>query len=269
MKLGLIGMGAMGCSIARRLVREHEVIVFDVNPERVHCAVDAGCESAKSVAELVENISGPRVVWVMLPAGAPTEQTITELAGLLSRDDVIVDGGNSHYKDSIRRAEGLAEKGINLLDVGTSGGFEGGEHGYSMTIGGPESVVQGVAPIFQSLAYERDKGWARVGSHGAGHFAKMIHNGVEYGMIQAYAQGLSALCEKKDFAFDLEKIMNVWRHGAMARSALLDLIHKALSANPELGALAPYVADEGEGRWTVEDAVDQVAQRGFDRDQMV
>ena len=267
MQLGLIGLGAMGGSMATRLVRDHHVVVYDLDAEAVRSAVDAGSESSADVAELVGALSSPRVVWVMLPAGAPTEQTITELSGLLSPDDVVVDGGNSHYRDSMRRAGSLAEKGIHFLDVGTSGGFEGGDHGYALMIGGPASVVERLAPIFEPLAFDREKGWAGVGPHGAGHFAKMVHNGVEYGMIQAYAQGLSALSDKKDFDFDLEKVTNVWRHGAMARSVLLDLIHKALDANPDLGALAPFVADEREDRWTVDDAIDQIAQRGFDRDQ--
>ena len=269
MQLGLIGLGAMGGSMARRLASDHRVVVYDLDAEAVRSAVDAGSESSASIAELVGALSSPRVVWVMLPAGAPTEQTIAELSGLLSSDDVIVDGGNSHYRDSMRRADSLAEKGIHFLDVGTSGGLEAGEHGYALMIGGPDSVVERLGPIFESLAYDREKGWAGVGPHGAGHFAKMIHNGIEYGMIRAYAQGLSALSDKQEFDFDLEAITDVWRHGAMARSALLDLIHKALGVNPDLGALAPYVADEGEERWTVDDALDQIVQRGFDRDQLV
>jgi len=269
MQLGLIGLGAMGGSMAKRLGRDHRVVVYDLDAEAVRSAVDAGSGSSASVAELVGALSSPKVVWVMLPAGAPTEQTITELSGLLSSDDVIVDGGNSHYRDSMRRAGRLAEQGIHFLDVGTSGGFEGGDHGYALMIGGPESVIQRLAPVFEPLACDGEKGWARVGPHGAGHFAKMVHNGVEYGMIQAYAQGLSALSDKKDFDFDLETVTGVWRHGAMARSALLDLIHRALDANPDLGALAPYVADQGVNRWTVNDALDQIAQRGFDRDQFV
>jgi 6-phosphogluconate dehydrogenase len=209
----------------------------------------------------------PRIVWLMLPAGSPTEHTIDELSNLLGADDVVVDGGNSHYRDSIRRAEALSRSGIYLVDVGTSGGIEGAERGYALMIGGPEVTIRYLSPIFQALAADAEKSWGRVGVTGAGHFAKMVHNGVEYGMKRTYAQGLTALDNCEEFGFDLSAVTDIWRHGAMARSVILDLTHEALTGNPELGPLAPYVADVAPGRRTKQDAIDQIAQRGYDRDQ--
>ena len=257
----------MGGAMVVRLSKHHDVVVHDCSEAAMCRASDQGAEVAGTLPDLVVQLSPPRVVWLMLPAGAPTESTIQELSRCLERDDVIVDGGNSHYRDSMRRASDLARSGIDFLDVGTSGGVEGGARGYSLMVGGAQSVVGRIAPLLDALASDSNNGWGRVGPNGAGHFAKMVHNGVEYGLIQAYAQGLSALSNKGEFCFDLAQVADIWCHGAMARSALLDLIRQALTNNPELGPLAPYVADEGADRWTVEDALDQLAQRGFDRNQ--
>jgi len=203
----------------------------------------------------------------MLPAGEPTESTIMELSRSLAGGDIVVDGGNSHYRDTLRRAEVLAERGVHFVDVGTSGGMKGADLGYALMVGGDEVVVERLGPVFASLAFDAEKGWGRVGPNGAGHFAKMVHNGVEYGLMRAYAQGLNALENEQLFGVDLTMITDIWRHGAMARSAILDLVHEALVENPELGSLAPYVADVEPVRWTTRDAIDQIAQRGYDRDQ--
>ena len=253
--------------MAGRLAREHAVVVFDTHADALARAVGHGATPATGLTDLVSHLTPPRTVWIMLPAGSPTEDCISELSSALENGDVIVDGGNSHYRSSIRRAATLADGGIQLLDVGTSGGVKGGELGYALMVGGSDSAVERLRPIFEALAFDAQRGWGHVGSSGAGHFAKMVHNGIEYGMIQAYAQGLFALSNKRDHGFDLAKVTDIWCHGGMVRSALLEVIRQALAESPELGPLAPYVADEGAGRWTVEDALDQLAQRGFGRDQ--
>ena len=267
MVIGIVGTGTMGAGMTLRLLSEHDVVVYDPDEEAARNVSAFGAARAGSLSELVGQLKAPRVVWLMLPAGSPTENTIDELSSLLGADDVVVDGGNSHFRDSIRRAEALSTNGIHLLDVGTSGGMGGAEHGYALMIGGPEAVVFRLSPIFEALAADSEKSWGRVGVNGAGHFAKMVHNGVEYGMKRAYAQGFLALESNEDLGFDLSTVTDIWRHGAMVRSAILDLTHEALTDNPELGPLAPYVADvEPNGR-TKQDAIDQIAQRGYDRDQ--
>ena len=267
MELAMIGLGAMGERMALRLVRDHRLVVFDLDTAAVERLGPRGAIPATDMEGIAAGLSAPRVVWLMLPAGAPTEGTIQEIAPFLEADDVVVDGGNSHYLDSMRRASSLAEQGIHFLDVGTSGGMAGGERGYSLMIGGPEPIVARLDPIFRSLAADPDHGWGRVGPSGAGHFTKMVHNGIEYALIRAYAQGLTALAAKSSLELDLKTVTGIWRSGAQARSAILDLTHEALAANPDLGPLAPYVADAGSERWPVEEAIDQMAQRGFDRDQ--
>lgn len=267
MKLGLVGLGTMGAGMALRLLPEHRVVVHDTDERAVRNVSARGTVVAAGLSDLVNQLEPPRIVWLMLPAGQPTEATVEELGNLLESDDVVVDGGNSHYRDSIRRAEALSKRGIYLLDVGTSGGIGGAQRAYALTIGGPDAVIHRLSPIFAALAADSEKGWGRVGPNGAGHFAKMVHNGVEYGMKRTYAQGLSALESNADLGLDLETVTDIWRHGAMARSAILDLTHEALVESPELGFLAPYVADVAPNRRTKQDAVDQIAQRGYDRDQ--
>lgn len=267
MDLGLIGLGTMGTGIARRLAPEHRVVVFDIDPAARERMTELRTEPAEDLAHLVASLSPPRAVWLVLPAGPPTDETIQELAKHLDEGDAIVDGGNSHYLDSMRRGSHLSKQGIHFLDMGTSGGVGGGERGYCLMVGGDEGVIGRLGPAFRSLASDPNTGWGRVGPTGAGHFTKMVHNGIEYGLIRAYAQGLTALSAKTDFELDLQSVTGIWRSGAMARSAILDLTHEALMANPALGALAPYVADLGPERWTRAEAIDQVAQRGFDREQ--
>lgn len=267
MELALIGLGAMGERMALRLVHDHRLVVFDLDTAAVERLAARGAESADDLPGMLAALEAPRVVWLMLPAGTPTEDTLQELLPFLEVGDVVVDGGNSHYRDTIRRASRLAEEGVDYLDVGTSGGVGGGERGYSLMIGGKESVVARLSPLFRNLASDPEEGWGRVGPSGAGHFAKMVHNGIEYGLMRAYSQGLGALAAQTSLDIDLRTVTGIWRSGAMARSAILDLTHDALTANPALGPLAPYVADAGAERWTVDEAIDQIAQRGFDGDQ--
>ena len=267
MELALVGLGAMGERMALRLVRDHRLVVFDIDTGAVKRLEQMGAIPAKDVRGTTAELSAPRVIWLMLPAGAATEDTLQQILPDLEADDIVVDGGNSHYLDSMRRASVLAPEGIHFLDVGTSGGVAGGRRGYSLMIGGPGPIVAQLGPIFRSLAADPEQGWGRVGPNGAGHFTKMVHNGIEYGLIRAYAEGLNALAAKPSLELDLRTVTGIWRSGAQARSAILDLTHEALAANPELGPLAPYVADAGSERWTVEEAIDQVVQRGFDRDQ--
>ncbi len=267
LEIGMIGMGTMGASMARRLIPKCKVVVFDTDVEAVRGVTSNGAVAAKGIEDLVNQLEAPRTIWLLLPAGDPTESTIDRLYGLLEKGDVAVDGGNSHYRDSIRRAKTLAERGIHLVDVGTSGGQKGAALGYALMVGGDEAVIDRLGPVFASLAADPKRGWGRVGPAGAGHFTKMVHNGVEYGLMRAYAQGLTALESDEIFGFDIGKVTDIWRHGAMARSAILDLTHEVLLENPELGSLAPYVVDVEPARQTREDAVDQIAQRGHDRDQ--
>jgi 6-phosphogluconate dehydrogenase len=201
-------------------------------------------------------LKAPRILWLMVPAGAVTDSTITGLAPLLSKGDTLIDGGNSNYRDTQRRAQTLAPRGINYVDSGTSGGVWGLAEGYSLMIGGDEAVVESLRPIFETLAPARDMGWGRVGAVGSGHYTKMIHNGIEYGLMQAYAEGFSILQHKDEFKLDLHQIAEIWRYGSVVRSWLLDLTANALEKNPTLHGIAPYVADSGEGRWTVAEAIE-------------
>lgn len=213
--------------------------------------------AATSVADAVGKLTAPRVVWLMLPSGEPTENQLKELAAMLSPGDVVIDGGNSNYKDSQRRGAWLAERGIEFMDAGTSGGVWGLDNGYCLMVGGSKEVAAIMRPVLQALAPAPDRGWAHVGPVGAGHYSKMLHNGIEYGMMQALAEGLDLLKNKKEFDFDLAQLTELWRHGSVVRSWLLDLTADALKDDQELAAIAPHVSDSGEGRWTVIDSVEQ------------
>ena len=257
MDIGMIGLGRMGGDMARRLMRGgHRVVVYDSQPEAVQALVDEGADGASSIEELAGQLPSPRVVWVMVPSGEPTESTIDALADALSPEDVIIDGGNSNYKDSVRRAASLAERGLFFMDAGTSGGIWGLEEGYSIMVGGDPEVFRRLEPVFQTLAPGSDRGYGRVGPAGSGHFVKMVHNGIEYGLMQAYAEGFELMRAKEEFGLDLAQIAGIWRHGSVVRSWLLDLTAAALDDDPGLETIQAYVEDSGEGRWTVQESVD-------------
>jgi len=257
MELGMIGLGRMGANMAQRLVRGgHRVAGFDFSTESRARAAQNGIDPVASLAELVAALKSPRALWLMVPAGAPVDATIDNLLPLLAPGDTLIDGGNSMYKDTQRRAQRLAEHEIHYVDCGTSGGVWGLQEGYSLMIGGDAAVVERLAPIFATLAPAPDRGWGRVGPAGSGHYTKMIHNGIEYGMMQAYAEGFSILQHKKDFALDLHQVAEIWRYGSVVRSWLLDLTSDALGKNPTMAGIAPFVVDSGEGRWTVNEAID-------------
>ncbi len=253
----MIGLGRMGANMTLRLVRGgHRVVGFDFNPEARQRVEQHGAQSATSLDSLVRKLKPPRILWLMVPAGNATEETVTALLHLLQAGDTLVDGGNSNYKNTQLRSERCTEKRVAYLDCGTSGGIWGLTEGYSMMIGGEASVVARLRPIFETLAPAPDRGWGHVGPSGAGHFTKMIHNGIEYGLMQAYAEGFSILQHKAEFGLDLHQVAEIWRDGSVVRSWLLDLTAIALKNNPTLDGVAPYVADSGEGRWTVAEAID-------------
>jgi 6-phosphogluconate dehydrogenase len=257
MELAMIGLGKMGLNMATRLVRGgHRVVGYARTAATVDEAISLGAEGAHSLEEAVNKLNAPRIVWVMVPAGKATDDTIDQLSNLLSKGDVIIDGGNSNYKDSARHAAQLAPKGIDFLDCGTSGGIWGLTEGYSLMIGGQAEVAEKMRPIFETLAPAADKGWGRMGPHGAGHFVKMVHNGIEYGMMQAFAEGFSIMKAKEEFRLDLSQISHVWQHGSVVRSWLLDLAANALDEDTQLTDIKPWVADSGEGRWTVFESID-------------
>ncbi|MGE5469778.1 MAG: phosphogluconate dehydrogenase (NAD(+)-dependent, decarboxylating) [Bacteroidota bacterium] len=257
MDLGMIGLGRMGANMAERLRRGgHRVIGFDAKTTDVSPAAGTGIERVASLADLVGRLPQPRAVWLMVPAGAVVDETIALLLPLLAPGDTLIDGGNSNYKDSQRRAQELAGRRIGFVDCGTSGGVWGLSEGYSLMLGGEAAVVEKLRPLLETLAPAADRGWGRVGPPGAGHFTKMIHNGIEYGLMQAYAEGFSLLQHKTEFALDLPQVADIWRHGSVVRSWLLDLATAALADNPGLDGIAPHVADSGEGRWTVAEAID-------------
>jgi 6-phosphogluconate dehydrogenase len=258
MDIAMVGLGKMGANMARRLFKGgHRVVGTDRSFENAQkLAAESGLVAAANLKDAVAALPAPRAVWVMVPSGAPTEAVVDELAGLLSPGDTIIDGGNTYYKDDIRRAAALQAKGLHYVDVGTSGGVWGLSEGYSLMVGGDADVVSRLRPIFETLAPAPDQGWGRVGPVGAGHFVKMIHNGIEYGMMQAYAEGFGIMEAKKDFSLDLHQIAEIWRVGSVVRSWLLDLIANALKDDPKLSGIAGWVADSGEGRWTVFEAVD-------------
>lgn len=257
MEIAMIGLGKMGANMTKRLLQGgHRVVVSDLNKEAVQMAVSAGAVAAESMADLPNKLDGPRAVWVMVPSGKPTEGVIAALANILDEGDIVIDGGNSNYKDTMRRGSLLAEKGISFVDVGTSGGVWGLTEGYSMMVGGSDEALARVRPVLETLAPSPEKGWGHVGPSGSGHFDKMIHNGIEYGLMQAYAEGFEILKAKKEFGLDLHQIAEIWRFGSVIRSWLLDLTADALKDDQELSDIKPWVADSGEGRWTVFEAVD-------------
>jgi len=257
MELGMIGLGKMGGFMVERLVRGgHRVVGFDRDAAAVQRVAEKGAGGADSLEKLMSQLKAPRAIWLMVPSGAPVDQTIDLLTPHLAPGDTIIDGGNSYYKDSVRRAAALAQKKLNFVDCGTSGGVWGLTEGYSMMIGGDVDVVNRLAPIFQTLAPGVDKGWGRVGPAGAGHFVKMVHNGIEYGIMQAYSEGLDLLRHKNDFGLDLLQVSKIWQVGSVIRSWLLDLTVNALSRNPTLDGIEAYVTDSGEGRWTVIEGVE-------------
>jgi 6-phosphogluconate dehydrogenase len=248
----------MGANMIERLLKQgHRVVGHARRQESVNRVVEKGAEGAYSLEELVSKLKPRRVIWLMIPAGDPVDKTIQALLPLLDADDVIIDGGNSFYKDTVRRAERLKEKNIHYVDAGTSGGIWGLIEGYSMMVGGEKEIVDTLRPIFETLAPAADKGWGHVGPNGAGHFVKMVHNGIEYGMMQAFAEGFALMERKEEFNLDLHQIAEVWRYGSVVRSWLLDLAAEALEENPGLKGIAPHVAESGEGRWTVLEAVEQ------------
>jgi len=257
MELGMVGLGKMGANMTTRLLTAgHGVVVTDRNPEAVRVAADGGAVAAASLQELVRELSAPRAVWVMVPSGAPTESVVQELSECLDAGDLVVDGGNSNYKETMRRGEQLKDKDIHFVDVGTSGGVWGLKEGYSMMVGGDGEAVDRLRPVLESLAPAPDRGWGHVGPSGSGHFVKMIHNGIEYGMMQAYAEGFDILKQKAVFGLDIHQISEIWRDGSVIRSWLLDLTARALEDDQDLTGIKPWVADSGEGRWTVNEAID-------------
>ncbi len=257
MELGMIGLGRMGANMTERLVRGgHRVVGFDPKEEARKRIADKGAESVASLEALTATLAPSRTLWMMVPAGAITDTTINTLSPLLEAGDTLIDGGNSNYKDTLRRAKIAAEKQIHYVDSGTSGGVWGLDEGYSLMIGGDEAAVERLRPIFATLAPAPDRGWGRVGPVGSGHFTKMIHNGIEYGLMQAYAEGFSVLQHKHEFGLDLHQIAEIWRYGSVVRSWLLDLVADALEKNPAMNGIAPYVEDSGEGRWTLNEAIE-------------
>jgi len=257
MQLGMIGLGKMGANMTERLVRGgHDVVGYDLNPESIERVVAIGARGAASLEDLVDQLAAPRAVWIMVPHGAPVDSTIEALRPLLDPGDVIIDGGNSLYKETMRRHGESASAGHHFVDVGTSGGVWGLAEGYSMMVGGDPEVVSGLTPIFETLAPDPDAGWGHMGPAGSGHFVKMVHNGIEYGLMQAYAEGFAILAAKEEFGLDLAAAGKVWQHGSVIRSWLLDLTVNALDDNPTMAGIAPHVPDSGEGRWTVAESID-------------
>ena len=254
MQLAMIGLGRMGGNMVRRLVEGgHEVVVYDASADAVTAHVATGAKGAKSLADVAQRLAPRRIVWVMVPAGAPVETTIDELVPHLSRGDIVIDGGNSNFRDSVHRAAALEAKGIELVDVGTSGGVWGLTLGYCLMIGGSSSAFRHCEPIFRTLA--PPEGYAHVGPAGAGHYVKMVHNGVEYGMLQAYAEGYEILHASQDFTLDLRQVAKLWNRGSVVRSWLNELAERAFSRDADLADIRGYVEDSGEGRWTIEEAM--------------
>jgi 6-phosphogluconate dehydrogenase len=257
MELGLIGLGKMGFNMAERLRKGgHKVVGFDFSKEVVDKLTATGSVGVSSLEDLVKNLSAPRAVWIMVPAGKPVDDTIAKLEALMEPGDTFIDGGNSNYKDSQRRHAEAAKKGFEFVDVGTSGGIWGLREGYSMMIGGDKAPVERLTPIFETLAPAPDEGWGHTGPSGAGHFVKMVHNGIEYGLMEAYAEGFSIMKAKTELNLDLVQCATIWQKGSVVRSWLLDLTADALTKNPTLEGMEAFVADSGEGRWTVFEAID-------------
>ncbi|CAG1002236.1 MAG: decarboxylating 6-phosphogluconate dehydrogenase [Anaerolineae bacterium] len=258
MRLAIIGLGRMGLNMSRRLLQGgHEVAVYNRSPEPVKEAVSAGGIPLATLAQVMETLTPPRVVWLMLPAGEITENHLNTFAEMLSPGDVLIDGGNSNFNDTQRRAKMLEPKGLHFVDVGTSGGVWGLTEGYSLMVGGSAEAVAILRPALETLAPAPDKGWGHVGPSGAGHYVKMVHNGIEYGMMQAYAEGFEVMKARKDMGLDLHQIGQIWQQGSVVRSWLLDLTVNALQDDPNLPDIKGWVADSGEGRWTVIEAMNQ------------
>ena len=256
MRIAMVGLGRMGGNMTKRLVDGgHEVVAFDRDPESVKAAESDGAVAATSLDDAVAQLSPPRCVWVMVPSGGPTESTVGALAELLSVGDVVIDGGNSNYKDSMRRAGSLANRGIGFVDAGVSGGVWGLKAGYCLMVGGEPEAVSVMEPVFLTLAPK--DGYAHVGPSGAGHFTKMIHNGIEYGMLQAYAEGFALLESATEFGLDLHQVAALWNHGSVVRSWLLELAEVALEEPEDFMTIRGYVEDSGEGRWTVQESVER------------
>ncbi|MFC2122413.1 phosphogluconate dehydrogenase (NAD(+)-dependent, decarboxylating) [Bacteroidota bacterium] len=257
MEMGMIGLGKMGSNMVRRLLAgSHQLVVYDPVSQAVEAIVEQGAIGAASIADMAGKLSQPRAVWLMVPSGEPTESTINAIAAELSPGDIIIDGGNSYYKDSMRRAATLAEKGLLFLDAGTSGGIWGLKEGYCLMVGGDRKAYRQIEPIIQTLAPSPSQGYGHVGHSGAGHFVKMVHNGIEYGLMQAYAEGFELMQAKQDFKLDLSQVTEIWRYGSVVRSWLLDLAAAALEEDPNLENIGAYVEDSGEGRWTVQESVE-------------
>ncbi len=257
MQLGLIGLGKMGGNMAERLrLGGHQVVGFDFNADAVAKLTASGNVGVSTLDDLAKKLVGRKAIWIMVPQGDPVDQTIAKLEPLLNPGDILIDGGNSNYKDTMRRHDKVAAKGFAFVDVGTSGGVWGLKEGYSMMIGGDKEPIEYLRPIFETLAPAPDKGWGHVGPGGSGHFVKMIHNGIEYGMMQAYAEGFTIMEKKEEFGLNLPQISQIWRYGSVVRSWLLDLTADALGKNPTLEGLEAFVEDSGEGRWTVIEAID-------------
>jgi 6-phosphogluconate dehydrogenase len=256
MELGIVGLGRMGGGMAARLVAGgHRVVGYARTAATIAAAVADGVVAASSTADLLAKLSRPRAVWLMVPAGAPTDQYVDELVGLLAPGDTLIDGGNTYYRDSLRHAEKARAARIDFLDVGVSGGVWGRAEGYCLMIGGDKAASDRLAPLFRTLAPSPTEGWGRVGDSGSGHYVKMVHNGIEYGLMESYAEGFEVLRAKTDYRLDLGAIATIWRRGSVVRSWLLDLAAEILSAEGELEKISPYVRDSGEGRWTVEESL--------------
>ena len=258
MELGMVGLGRMGANMSERLVQGgHRVVGYDRDAGAVARVTSVGAGGADSLENLAGKLTGkPRAIWIMVPSGAPVDDTIAALIPRLTKGDILIDGGNSNYKDTQRRAASVKSQGFQFVDVGTSGGIWGLKEGYSMMVGGDKPTVDYLRPLLETLAPGKDLGWGHVGPSGAGHFVKMVHNGIEYGMMQAYAEGFAILKKKNEFALDMHQVSEIWRTGSVVRSWLLDLLSIALKENVEMAGIAPYVADSGEGRWTVAEAID-------------
>lgn len=257
MQIGMIGLGKMGANMSRRLMEDgHEVVGFDLDKDTVRELESEGADGATTLEALADQLDAPRACWMMVPAGDPVDQTIDTLLPLLSEGDILIDGGNSNYKDTLRRADQVNDHNLHYVDVGTSGGVWGLKQGYSMMVGGPDEAIDHLRPAFETLAPGPEKGWGHMGDVGSGHFVKMVHNGIEYGVMQAYAEGFDILNAKEEFDLDLHQVAETWRFGSVIRSWLLDLTARALEANDDLPDIAPWVDDSGEGRWTVKEAID-------------
>jgi len=255
MQLGMIGLGRMGGNMTQRLLRDgHQVVVYDRSPDAVAASAGLGATPSIGLEDMVARLTTPRLIWIMVPAGAPVDSTIALLQPLLARGDILIDGGNSNYRDTVRRGESLAAAGFELVDSGTSGGIWGLENGYCLMIGGSEQAFARCEPVFRTLAPK--DGYARVGPTGAGHYVKMIHNGIEYGMLQAYAEGYELLHGSNRFSLDLHQIAAVWNRGSVVRSWMNELAERAFAGDPALEGLKGYVEDSGEGRWTVQEGID-------------